>query len=367
MNNPRPNTNVTIDLFKFIFAIVLMIHHAGIFYFVNGVNICANGFLMVEFFFMVSGYFLYDSAFSKADSQIARTSCLYIFKKYIDIFPYFFSAIMLSLTVYSILEHYTIVKVFRSMLDAIPELLMLQMFGFSGFWATGVSWYLSALFFALAILYPLCLKFKSNISLIVSPVLIFLIYGFIAKETGSLSMPDYWFGLIFKGMLRGVAGIAIGTIIYEACQFLKKIEFNTAGQILLSFIEWNLYFLAIFLTFWRKQSNNDDFYMVLLLFVAVTISFSNQSFLTNLLNRTNPKSRFFRKASLCIYFNNLFWAVNINHVFPNQSDNYKLIGYILLCFGSAILNYLLAQGLIRFQLRKRFLRIFTTNYHINQC
>ena len=92
--------NGEIDLLRFIFSSMIVIHHYNASF---NFNILENGYIAVEFFFLLSGYLMAQSAYkitSKKDklesSEIADSTWSFIIKKVKAFYPYYAFAVILQ-------------------------------------------------------------------------------------------------------------------------------------------------------------------------------------------------------------------------------------------------------------------------------
>ena len=149
--------NGYIDIIKFLFAIVIAEFHLG-----SGVFL--GGRLAVEGFFMISGYLMCRSIEKEASSGsgLAVSTVKFIWKKYKSLFFFLLPACILAYTVISIYRETSFLDAIRRAPLLLFDIIPLNSTGIKGEYVVGISWYLSSMFIALAILYPLAKKFKQK-------------------------------------------------------------------------------------------------------------------------------------------------------------------------------------------------------------
>ena len=128
----------------------------------GGYVFAPTGYMGVEFFFIVTGFYMMSKVEQnngeKIDVGIATKQ--YIIPKVKKIFPVLLVSVIASILLQYIAGIST--DILNNSLKSIPELLMLQMYGIGfNYYPTGVAWYLSAMFMALMVIYPICFRFKT--------------------------------------------------------------------------------------------------------------------------------------------------------------------------------------------------------------
>ncbi|MBQ7875902.1 MAG: acyltransferase [Clostridia bacterium] len=340
-------SNFTIDIFKFVFAVIIVLNHANVFL---PYPLAIRGSLGVEFFFIVSGFLMARSVFTRERSlSVGESTRDFLKGKYLGIFPFFIVAIITSLAFCAIVNSWSAATIMNKSLYSIPELFWLQMFGFSGIhYPTGVAWYLSAMLIAMAFFYPLLLKFKKSVTYILAPIMVLFIYGTVWNRLGHLASPGQWLGFYYKGVLKGLAGIALGIICYDLALSLSKKVLTNWQRFALTIAEYTAWALAILLMFRLPKSSRLDFFLVALLFVAITICFSEQSYITQFLNRFNCP--FFRKASVCIFLNNYYLAINMPKIISGADKQLPL--YLVMVAVFSLFNYIIALFFIKLKQKR---------------
>ena len=170
--------NGEIALWKFIYCLMIIALHIGatlnfkygIFF--NG------GSIGVAFFFIVSGYLMSENALSKIDvknDEIGDVTISFLKKKAFKIIPYILFAYIACLLYQVIVNNFPIYKIINS----IFEPLLISQAGFRNSSVNYVTWYISAMFIDMLILYPIILKQKKNYYKIIAPLLVILIGGYI--------------------------------------------------------------------------------------------------------------------------------------------------------------------------------------------
>lgn len=206
-------------------------------------NFFRMGNLGVEFFFVVSGYLMAYSVYKKvsadgnaAGSDSGRTSVsvgeetvVYVFRKVKALYPYYLSACILISAIW-LLEGTKI----SSILKRLPSLLFLQRTGISEETFLGVTWYVSSMLIAMALIYPFLRKYYFTFTTLIAPLGGILMTGMLMKMTGNLLDAGEWFGFTYKCNLRALAEIAMGTTCFEISRRLENVTLSRSTRILLT-------------------------------------------------------------------------------------------------------------------------------------
>ena len=179
----------------------------------------------------------------------------------------------------------------------------------------GVVWYISSMLLIMAVLYPLIRKYKDIMIHIILPIGALLAFGYLCQEAGTLRKPDQWMGWFTRGNPRAFAEIAIGAVCYPISQKLMNTPLTKKGKWLCTAIEWSIYLLIILFMQFGTSSKRDYFY-VLFLAVAVTVTFSGQTIDANWYN--NRFCYWLGKFSLSIYLAHAAWCKLISTLLPPQ-------------------------------------------------
>ena len=152
--------NGNIELLRFVFCVGVVLFHA---WYVR------RGYIGVEFFFIVTGYFLAEKICRLNARETTRPSVENamkeatwdVLKRYRLIFPYFLVATVLGFIVRAYAQQWDSAAILLN-LQLIPaDFLYLQNFGFSVASTIGVLWYLSAMTFAVWVLSMIAIESKS--------------------------------------------------------------------------------------------------------------------------------------------------------------------------------------------------------------
>lgn len=349
---------VMLGLMKFFFSIMIVCHHSGPIFDYQWC-IMGGGYIGVEFFFIVSGYFLANSVNSLKNvgtdvTMPGEATRQFVLSKIKKIMPNYLIAILLSFVLYAVVRSYSIQTVLQNMVLVLSELFFLQMAGFPGSWVTGVAWYLSAMYIVMFIIYPIY-RYKRDIFInIVAPLSIVLIYGLFAHNYGHLNQPDMWMGFIFKGVLRSFAGISLGCVVYEIGLSLKGQNFNFVVKGLLTLIEVVGY-IGVFIYAYYMHLSVYDFFVVMLITVCVLISINGVSY-TEKMNHmlwVMKISKFLEKLSLSVFLNHYYWSVLIPEMFSNMDYRGRCLVYFCAVLISAVINMLIADGIKKYIKQKR--------------
>ncbi|MGN0204634.1 MAG: acyltransferase family protein [Coprococcus sp.] len=190
-----------------------------------------HGSMGVEFFFILSGFFLAQSVYKQyqntdvnlvSDQVLSKEYLVFMKNKYLRIFPQHFIAFILTFIVFCIVNRVNIKGILLLLYDSVPNLFLFQMAGISFKNINHVEWYISCMLIAMAIIYPLCRKWYYQFTRFFAPLLCLLLCGYMIYTTGALTGVSVWMGIAYKSLFRAIAEVAIGTTAFEMSRCLTE-------------------------------------------------------------------------------------------------------------------------------------------------
>ena len=280
--------NGWIEFCRFIFVMCVASHHSMLFG-EHGYIPLVNGYLAVEFFYILTGYFLFSSAMSRSIAMEESSGFTEAWKRLKKIYPYFLNAWLMSFILCHVTHgHNDTGNWLADLVCGIPQLFFLSMSdlagGFLGYWDyLGTLWYLSALLFAILLVYPLIIKYKTLYASSIGPMLALLIYGgvfFVFHTFGVVNERLFFLAL---GNLRAVAGLSLGSFCCFLVQALPDRELNHRGKIVFS-VGQLLTFAAILLL---MNYTNEIYGIILIILFCMLIifTFAGNTYLNALFSR----------------------------------------------------------------------------------
>jgi len=345
--------NGYVDIIKFIFAIVIMEAHqiTAVFH---------GGRLAVEGFFMISSYLMMCNIERNQypDDNLGVSTVRFISHKYKGLFPFLLPSVLITYVIICFAQQTGIKEALTDLPLLFFELIPLRDAGFGGRFVLGISWYLSAMFIALAVLYPLCKKLGRNFTLTVCPLLAILIYGYLSYTYGDLAVAStYIEGIpINAGVLRGLAGCALGCVLYESCRQISSKKVTLWGRMVFAALEF-LGFALLFGLIYYFPKSKYDYVCVFLIFGLLIIGISGIS-ATSLLWRGNW-TKVFGTMSTLIVLNHWGFRTLLpklfgsDYIHTNKVWLYHL-GVIVSCVAAYLLSKLVTLLMNRLSLKKLF-------------
>ena len=307
--------NNYIELCRFIFCIVIFLHHSG-FVSATGLSAVFNyGSLGADFFYIVTGFFAMAHVSKIAKDSIPQKmeySMRYTINKLIKVFPY---AAIGSISIYGLEFVWSNAQLSLSdrilNLQNIPfELFMTPMSGTIPVnllsYRNAPMWFLSAMTMALPVLMFLALKyedvFKHWMTIFLPP----LIFCLLIHNTEGVVNWDYYMGFFYAGVLRAFADMMLGFLaFYVSAMVREKLNINiqavkiiiTTGEVLL--------LLSVLYTCNRNLNGYDQVLTIYAFVLMIILCTSNISYTGNLPG--NKIFGFLGKMSMPMYC--LHWAV----------------------------------------------------------
>lgn len=320
--------NHYIDLIKIVFALLIVFFHIH-----GDLNLFPGGRIAVEGFFMISGFLMMRSIAKdkRVTEPLGRSTVRFLAHKWLNLLPFLLPAAILAFVSVSVFYRFGLKRTLLNLPLFLFEIVPLYSEGFRGVYYIGISWYLSSMFFALAVLYPLCKKFGSDFTLIAFLPVGVGIYGLISYKFGHLAVGqadwlEEW--PTNMGILRGLAGCLLGCVIYEVSDSLRKRAFSPGGKRAIAVIEIVCYALYFCLIQWQPKSSY-DFVLVFVTFVFLIIGLSGHSLLEPALRQRNTK--WLSTVSTLLILNHYPYIFIVERALGEPMNKIVFLVLVLLC------------------------------------
>ncbi len=322
--------NSYLDVMKFLFSIIIILYHTDVFFF--------GGYIVVEAFFMISGYFMMKSlGKSNSEDSLGVATASFVAKKYKSIIFFLIPSAIIGCIAYIYIMPRDTKDVILQAVLMIFELAPMQVAGFTGFYTTGVAWYLSAMLLSLLIVYPLARKFKDTFSLVACPLASVLIYGFLMYNAGNMDVPNSWINNMFNtGLLRGVAGLSAGCFLYECAERLSERKVCIGSRIFFTLLEIAGWGYCVYIMHEYPKSMYDAA-LIFIMFGLLLIGINRYSLLSCLIQF--KWTRHLATVSTVVYLNHYYWSKFLTAQYPQLSQSTHLALYLALIAVSSALVY----------------------------
>lgn len=338
--------NGFISLWKFIFCIAIALYHVAYFNESGDVSLFKAGYIFTEFFFIVSGYFMAQKCYAQSydPDRIGAETIRFIFGKIKSFFPYILLAHIAGMIVHI---HFDGIGIYQIVIS-VWNLLFLQNTGFTTYWSANVPvWYLSAMLLSMWIIFPLLRKNADRYALIFAPLSAVLMLGYLSQNYPSLNLSTTFDGWVHAGVIRAFAELNLGIAAFRLSQHLGRIAFSRLGKITLSLIAVICLAAPLYISTFIAKPMKYDQIIVLLFFVAVSVSCSGHCFDSKLWN--NKAVFYLERLSLPVYVNHYFIRLLFQHlVNPAVSGYYwRIAGYLLSVVAISAMELMLFDSLRR--------------------
>ena len=205
----------------------------------------------------------------------------YLWRKFKKLIPYVIIGFVIGILSICIVKDYGLLQVLTLTVYALPQLFLISESGIyiDSTMPNVVIWYLSAMFIAMLIIYPLLRKNTNFFIHVLAPIIFLLTIGYLCVTYGHLNLWVQWTGFTSAGLIRAIGEISLGCFGYALCQKLSQVSFGILGKAILSLIAICGYLVVIVKAFGSIDAFS--YMALLLLFVSVVITFSNQGMLSH--------------------------------------------------------------------------------------
>lgn len=347
--------NGMVDLFKFIFAVVIAIFHGGtnLWYGAKGEYPMSGGAIGVEFFFIVSGYLMVSSESRRSETRLSLHDDTFSFikGKVKSLCPGFFIswALAFFFTNWSenLNEGVDLFTLFKRTSYSVFELLMVNQSGLNVYRVNHATWYVSSMLIGMVILYPLLAKKREWFLKVIAPFAAIMIFGYMYarySEGSGFGGPADFDGFMLKGTERGIACMCVGAVCWNIVDKIKGVEFTKFGRLVLTLLEGGGYLYVLMFAYFMRHSAM-DYVCVFVLAVAITISFSNKSYFV--IGSLGNVTAFLGEWSLYIFLNNSYWSHTIPNLYPDVPYKDTIGIYMACVIGSSFVVMMVSRFLLK--------------------
>lgn len=337
--------NGEIDLLRLLFALIICFGH---WYEAATGKIIGFFYLGVEFFFILSGYFMAVSGSKAAENglglrETGDRTWSFLGRKIKAFYRYYFVAVLLRFVVrYLVIERCGIRNAVGYLLKSpsVFSLTFLTLDMQNQPLYVGASWYLSGMLFALLLLYPVLLKFGNTALKVIFPLLSLGIFGYFIGNGIALTQWNTWSGICYYGMLRAIADVSLGAVLFPLSRalagVLEKIDGGRLTGVLAAVIKYGLWALILTASFKKFVFREIDIVFYIALAVMLSFAVPKYSIKESKLTKTASK------LSLGIYvFHCVFRDVIRSLTDITQADIKKIVVFCAVSVvGSVLLTYL---------------------------
>jgi len=312
--------NYALDFFKLFATFFICFHHLIVYF---HFQVEQSGYLFVELFFILSGFFLYKNfSTNKNDNELDYTK-----KRIKKLYPHYILSFVAIYLFYVIINIFTHSNPSDNLLFIpLPEIFMLNSIGIFKGNFNASTWYLSVMIVGGYFIYYLLRNNSNKFIRFTGPLIILGSYTLINSTLdGKIESWDNI--LIFcLPLLRGTADMIIGCIlgvIIDNKNSLLKIKLS---PYYIKLIELITYFLIYMLL---TQKTNYELCVLLLFPILILISFSPHSFSNKLFNKKIFQK--IGKISYPMYLNHLLIIKILQLFFDNTVNPILLtLGYFII-------------------------------------
>ena len=260
----------SVELARFIAMLMIMAHHEYILGYEKGEYAFSLGWIWVDFFFILTGYFTAKHFLNteRTDENLSKSVMEYHINKFRKFFVIAVIAIVLQLVINAFINGYGLASIAIDLSKMPYEILFLTSSGVSEAGLVPI-WYLSAVFITLPVVVLLFVRFRKY-WYVVSWIIPLLYIGRFGVNTDRTWPND---------LLRSFSYLILGTFVLLIAEEVRKAQLSTAIKCVLTVVEIGSFLLAVVITLFNYDTN-----LTALLFVVNAIIMLSGKSYSSLLN-----------------------------------------------------------------------------------
>lgn len=304
--------NAMVEIWRLIFSFLIVIcHTVDLPWYSADVRLTRSASIGVEFFFIVSGYLMAQSASRPTSDDLWADVRGFMFRKLKAIYPTYLFALVFGNFVKVLLPRVATEIDPFTYIYFLWDVLFLRASGLRGetlISAVPASWYLSVMILAMALLYPILRRYFDAFQTMIAPLLAIFILGWFSQVYKACGFAFTFKYGICLGLLRGISEICVGCVCFSVAQWLKARYIETdrqAVRLILTIVEISAFLCVIAISYYFGRSLM-DFISIFLIAVGVTLSFSRVTLTSRLSEKL--QLRWAGKFSLALYLTHMTWT-----------------------------------------------------------
>lgn len=326
----KATRNGLVEALRFFATICIAVYHYEWIYIGTPIYF-QHFYIWVEFFFVLSGFFLAANACRKTSGIDEEFATLhYVKREFCKLYPMYLLAFFVAFFSNYVIGNIkpSLSEILLSLWNVKWEMLLCNLFGFGSsgtiIQAGGATDYIPSLLFGSLILHYLLRNKKTFYVSVAAPVFIFIGYGRMIAQFGNLSAWRAYDGWLIAGFERALAGMSIGAMGYLILpQWLQ----NRRGRKIVSvvFSLFAIYALS-------KYANYIGFAdLVIYPFVFALLVGSVYVIPIGLDSKINCFLNFLGKLSYPIFLFHFIIVTLLRAYFPGRTYHEVLPLFVLLC------------------------------------
>lgn len=334
--------NAEIQMLRFFMILGVMILHFNLEYIQDRGTFVQGGHLGVDFFFMITGFFMCTHA-KEDDEETAWLAALkYTLNKAKKLWvPYILAAIIINIYNY-FFKNWDVSYFLKHMWEIKWEYIFMHHLGAGVPYDLGSIWFMSVLVFCVFFIYFL-LKTNRDFYLGIIPIVVIIINVIFYKEVGHLGTQEIFCGFINGGILKGFADMSLGVL---ACEILRETDIkNTIMKhkvlaYVIKFLCLGVLFVIITILGYSKE----DFFVLPVLFcLLILINVIPYRMYNNKI--VYQVACFLGKLSYPLYCYHLLCVKYISRTWPNRNYFKAVVLYVVMTIlVSCILDVIVSKG-----------------------
>lgn len=353
-----------VDFLRFILAVEIILFHFGLMFkncnpfFQNIFNHFKHGFICVEFFFIISGFFLFKNI------NITENTITFAQKRLIRLLPVKYFTLG-ALGISSLF----IKGISISFNKILISLLLLNCIGFNSQKTGPVEiWYISVLFWISLFYFYIHKIFNKKCVNLIMWLATFFSCAFVlnCNSSGHAGIYKNHYIIFNEGIMRGIFCIGLGyfiVMLYNS-NFLKSLK-NLFHKILVTIIEIFAYaFLIYYLTISSNVPGNNYLNYILIFIILFYLLITKQGYISKLIN--NKILARLGQYSYSMYV--IHWPVFIvlkktifkTQYFTNNPNIFFLLTIITAIFAGILTYYLVEKPSAKY-LKNKLIQNTTNN------
>lgn len=351
----RSGRNCELDLWKLIFMALIVAMHSSQLPVQKESSYIPGASIGVEFFFLLSGFFVARAA-DRASGDLTEATWKFFIHKVSSFYPYYIAVTALMVVAKTILAGEGIRHLIKNACIAVLDLLLLTSTGIGNMPFNWTFWYFSAMMLSGVILFFLAAKYGKQFTGVVAPLLGVFILGYLCKKYGNVRNPEAWSVLFNKGFMRSFAEMSLGMFVYEISPAIERIRFTKMSKAALTaFAYGSCIGICCYST--TKDCFDMDYPSVFLLLLSLLIMVSGKSVLAPLWDKM-PFSQYWGKFSLMLYIFHFPW-VTIFRIIKGEMPYEQMFWLYMACSTfSAIIGWMVVDVIMNFLKKQSVKKLF---------